>query len=87
LEPGKSGENQIRLEVPLIRVPPEETPVGPEREVPLMDVDSEFGPVSATVGVVEPTSTDGRELALPPPLDGATELPKAKKRRVMFADE
>lgn len=56
-----------------------------------MDVDTEVVPVSVTVDLTDPTSTDGRDLqsevssVLPP--DGASELPGKKRRRVMFADE
>jgi hypothetical protein len=94
LELGESGENQIRLEVPLIRVPPEETPIGSDSGPPLMDVDSEVVSVSGMLDVANPTSADGRDSNTPPsvvspaqPPDGPTELPNAKKRRVMFADE
>ncbi|KAF9652886.1 hypothetical protein BDM02DRAFT_3088163 [Thelephora ganbajun] len=97
LEPGGSGEDQIRLEVPLIRIPPEETPVGVGQEVPLMNVNSGTVPVSVTVDLVDTTSADGRDVELLPPpqsvaspmspADGPSELPRTKKRRVMFADE
>ena len=99
LEPGKPGGNQIRLEVPLIHIPPKETLVGAERDAPLMDVDSEVVPATVTVDgdVANPTSTDGRDLDLPSSLQsvvspmlspgGPSELPRVKKRRVMFADE
>jgi len=64
-----------------------------------MDVDSEAVPVSVTVdgNVANPTSTDGRDVDLPqsfqsmvsPTLSpgGPSGLSRAKKRRVMFADE
>ena len=70
-----------------------------EREVPLMDVDSEALSVLATADghVASPTSTGGRNVDLPSsrqsavspmlPPDGPPELPKAKRRRVTFADE
>lgn len=64
-----------------------------------MDVDSEVVSVSVAGDgeVVRPTSADGRDVELSPslrpvvspmpPLDGVSEVPRAKKRRVMFADE
>lgn len=61
-----------------------------------MDVDPEAVPVSVGVDLTEPTPTDGRDVDLPPsprsavsptPPEGPSELPKAKKRRVMFADD
>ena len=64
-----------------------------------MGVDSEVVSVSVTGDgeVVRPTSTDGRDVelspslqsaeSLMPPPDGGSEVPRAKKRRVMFADE
>lgn len=65
-----------------------------------MDVDSEAVPVSVTVdeNMANPTSTDGRDVPdLPqsfrsmvsPTLSpgGPSGLSRAKKRRVMFADE
>jgi len=58
-----------------------------------MDVDFEVVPVSVTVDgdVANPMSTDGRDpkSVVSPMLssDGPSELPRAKKRRVMFADE
>lgn len=93
MEPGESGE-QTRLGVPLIHVPSEEsTPVVPEPEVTLMDVDAEAVPAPVTVGLTDPTSTDGRDAGLPssvatfaPQMDGPSELPVNKRRRVMFAD-
>jgi hypothetical protein len=73
--------------------------VGSERDVPLMDVDSEVMPVSMMVDgdVANPTSTDGGDVDLPLPLqslvppmlssEGSSGLPRGKRRRVMFADE
>ena len=96
MEPGKGCEDETRWEVPLIDVPPRETLAGSEREVAVMDVDSEAvqGLVTADGDEANPTSADGREVDLPPsvvspmsPSDGRLELPKTKKRRVMFADE
>ena len=93
MEPGKPGEKQIRLQVPLIHFPQEETSVDPERRVPLVNVDSEAMPVTVDGNVADPTSTDGRYVDLPLSLpsevspDGPLEMPKAKKRKVMFADE
>lgn len=64
-----------------------------------MGVDSEAVSVSVTGDgeVGKPTSTDGRDAelspslqsvaSLMPPPDGRSEVPRAKKRRVMFADE
>ena len=62
-----------------------------------MDVDSEVVSVSVAGEVVRPTSADGRDAGLlpslqpvvspMPPPDGLSEVPRAKKRRVMFADE
>ena len=95
MEPGESGENRIRLEVPLIPVAPEETPIGPGLNSLSLGADSEA--VSVSMDVANPTSTGERDVHLPPSLqpmispmqlpDGPTELPKPKKRRVMFADE
>ena len=61
-----------------------------------MDVDVKVMPVSMTVDLTNPTSTDGRDVTLPPslqsevssmlPPDGPSELPGKKRRRVMFAD-
>jgi hypothetical protein len=47
-----------------------------------MDVDEKAVPASGTVDLTDPTSTDGRGMALPPP-DGPSEK---KRRKVMFAD-
>ena len=88
LEPGQLGKKQIRLEVPLIRVPPKETPV--DSEVGLMDADSETVTVSVTgvVGEDANLSPYPRPAALPTlSSDGTEGLPKTKKRKVMFADE
>lgn len=94
--PGESGE-QIRLEVPLIHVPPKETSVVSEPEVVLMDVDAEVIPESVATDLTDPMSTDGRDVELPlslppgvtfaPQTDGPSELPGKKRRKVMFADE
>ena len=82
------------MEIPLIHIPPKETPVGSEPEVMLTDVDGEAVSVSVTADLTDPTSTDGRDVHLPQsaqassmlPPDGPSELPR-KRRRVMFADE
>ena len=89
MERGKSVESQIRLEVSLIHVPAKETLGG------VMDVDPEAVRVSVSVELSDPTSTDGRDVdrspslqsAVSPTSDGPSEMPKTKKRRVMFADE
>jgi len=62
-----------------------------------MELDPAAVSVSVEVEVGDPTTTDGRDVGLPQsvqsvaspvrPPDGPTGLPKAKKRRVMFADE
>ena len=92
-----SSETQIRLEAPLILIPPKESPIGTDSNLALMDVDLEAVSESVAVDVGDPTSSDGRDVGLPPSLpsvsspmhtpDGPTGLPIAKKRRVMFADE
>jgi len=86
------GESQIRLEVPLIRIPSKGSPVGSDSNLPSMDMEALSASVAVDVG--DPTSMDVdlppsfRSVALPVhPPDGPTELPNAKKRRVMFADE
>lgn len=78
----------MRLEVPLIRVPPNESPIGPDPSLVSMDVDPGVVSVSVEVEAGDLITTDGRSVDLPPSAQSvASPVPKAKKRRVMFGDE
>ena len=86
----------MRLEVPLMHIPPKESEIGSNSSLALLDADRGAVSVSVQVEVGDLIATDGRDAGLPPsaqsaasPMhlpDGPTGLPKAKKRRVMFAE-